>query len=89
MKNQVTITNTEEFKEVISSLEHSFNKIIEAGRNQIKNANRINETDTWSGKTAKVMYEKYKMLNDNYSHIEYSLELYIKFLKKSLEDYIR
>ena len=29
------------------------------------------------------------MLNDNYSHIEYSLELYIKFLKKSLEDYIR
>ena len=63
--------------------------MLRLNKSQIQEQNRINETDTWSGKTAKVMYEKYKMLNDNYSHIEYSLELYIKFLKKSLEDYIR
>lgn len=89
MMNQLEITSTEQFQEVIDSLEKSYNKLLDLFKSQQKNAEEINETDTWSGATAKVMYGKYKLLNSNYNHIEYSLDLYIKFLKKTLSDYNR
>lgn len=85
--NNIVITNSAEFAEVIQALEQSYNKILEIFDNERKNAEKINATDTWTGNCQKVVYEKYKMLNNNYGPIEYSLDLYIKFLKKTLEDY--
>ncbi len=87
MMNNIVITNSAEFEEVIRSLEQSYRNIKEMFDNERKNVERINATDVWTGNCQKVVYEKYKMLNDNYGPIEYSLDLYIKFLKKTLEDY--
>ncbi len=87
MMNKVVITNSAEFEEVIQSLERSYGKIKDLFANERKNVEEINATDTWTGKSQKVVYDKYKLLNSNYGPIEYSLELYIKFLKKTLEDY--
>ena len=87
MTNQILITNSQQFQEVIDSLEQSYNKLKDLFANQKRNAEEINGTETWTGATAEVMYEKYKKLSENFSPIEYSLEIYIKFLKKTLEDY--
>ena len=89
MNNGIVIRNSEEFQEVINSMEQSLVRLIDISKNQEKNAERINETDVWSGATAKSMYEKYKMLNNNYPQVLDSLNIYIKFLKKTLEDYRR
>lgn len=89
MMNKVVITDSAQFQEVINSLETSYNKLKDVFANQKKNAEEINSTDTWSGAAAGVMYNKYKLLTDNFSPIENSLEIYIKFLKKTLEDYTR
>ena len=88
MKNQVVvITDSAQFQEVINSLEESFKKIQDLFGNQRKNAEEINETDTWTGATAQAVYAKYIKLSENFGPILYSLDLYIKFLKKTLEDY--
>lgn len=87
--NGIVITDSGRFEQVITSFEESFNKVKDIFANEKRNAEEINETDTWSGGAAKVMYDKYKKLSDNFQPIEYSLELYIKFLKKTLEDYRR
>ena len=87
--NQVTIKETEEFREIINIIEKSYHKIMDICDHQRKNAEEINETDTWTGEAARAMYEYYTILNSNYDHIEYSLDLYIQFMRKSLEDYIR
>ncbi len=87
MKDQVVITNSAQFQEVINSLEESFKKIEELFGNQKRNAEEINGTDTWTGATAEAVYEKYMKLSENFGPILYSLDLYIKFLKKTLEDY--
>ena len=87
--NLVEITDTNQFEEIINSFESSYNKIKDLFANQKQNAEKINATDVWTGATAEVMYNKYKLLSDNFGPIEFSLEVYIKFLKKTLEDYKR
>ena len=89
MTNKILITDSAQFEEVIRALEDSYNKVKDIFQSQKRNAEEINETDTWTGATAEVMYNKYKLLSDNFAPIEYSLDLYIKFLKKTLEDYKR
>ena len=80
--NKIVITNSAQFQEVIDSLEKSYEKLKELFDNEIKNAELINETNAWTGLTAQVMYQKQLELAQNYKPIEYSIELYIKFLKK-------
>lgn len=88
MKNSgITITSPEEFQSVITSLEESYNRIKDIMAKEKKNVERINQTKTWTGKTAAAVYNKYTLLNSNYEQIDYSLDVYIKFLKKTLEDY--
>ena len=89
MYKGIEITSPEAFQEVISSMETSYNNIKNIIDKEKKNVERINETDVWTGKAAETVYEKYKLLNSNYDQIDYSLDLYIKFLKKTLEDYLR
>lgn len=85
--NNIVITDSAKFQEVIDSFEESIKKITDIFSNQVKNVERINETDVWSGKCAQAIYSKYTKLNDNYAAIEYSLRVYLGFLKKTLEDY--
>ena len=85
--SRIVITDSGQFESVILSLENSYRKIQDLFANQKKNVEEINATETWTGNSQKVLYEKYKLLNSNYEPIEYSIELYIKFLRKTLEDY--
>ena len=88
MKNSgISITSPEEFQSVITALEASYNKIKDIIDKEKKNVERINQTKAWTGKTAAAVYNKYALLNTNYEQIDYSLDVYIKFLKKTLEDY--
>lgn len=88
MKNSgITITSPEEFQAVINALEESYENIKSIIDKEKKNVEKINKTNVWSGRTASVVYEKYLLLNSNYDQIDYSLDIYIKFLKKTLDDY--
>ncbi len=89
MKSNIVITDSAKFEEVIASLEESYKKVKEIFEKQNKNKEEINETDIWSGYGAKAMYSKYNDLSKNFAPIDYSLQVYIKFLKKTLEDYTR
>lgn len=88
MTKTLSISSPEEFQDVIDSLEASYNKIKNVIDKEKKNVERINKTDVWTGAAADAVYRKYALLNTNYDQIDYSLDLYIKFLKKTLEDYM-
>ena len=85
--NNIVITNSGEFEDVITSLETSYSKIQDIFTSENNNKELINGTDTWTGRAQKAMYEKYTKLSDNFDPIEYSLKLYIVFLKKTIEEY--
>ena len=87
MNNGIVITNSGEFQEVIDSFEESVKKIHDIFANVVKNSKEINgEKDTWGGKAQSVFYNKYEELMKNFEPIEYSLDLYVRFLKKTLEE---
>ena len=89
MNNKVIITDSNKFEEVILSLKESYNKIKDVVAKEYKNVEVINESETWSGLCSQSVYNKYTELNRNYDLVLYSLDLYIKFLEKTLEDYRR
>lgn len=86
-KMNLQIKNFSEFEEVVRELTLSYEKMKDIFANQKANAEKVNETDIWTGEAQRAMYEKYNTLNGNYSPIEYSLDVYIKFLNKAKEDY--
>ncbi len=88
MSNQnLKINNFSEFEETITELTNSYMKLKDVFANQKQNAEKVNATDTWTGQAQRSMYEKYKILNGNYDPIENSLDIYIRFLNKTKEDY--
>lgn len=87
--NRILITDFSSFEEVITSLEKSLRIIKDIFTTEKENVEMINATSTWTGDTQKVIYGKYKMLTNNFTPIEESLEVYIRFLKKTLDDYRR
>ena len=87
MMNNITITDSDKFAEVITSLENSYNKLVEIKENENINKETINATDVWTGNAQKSMYDKFDELINTYEKVDYSLDIYIKFLKKTLEDY--
>ncbi len=87
--NNIRITNFGEFQNVINSLEISVKKIHDIFASEVKNSKEIDGTDTWNGNAQKALHTKYVELMKNFPPIEYSLDLYVKFLKKTLEDYTR
>ena len=89
MNNGIVITDSAKFQEVINSFEASFRNIKNIVDKEKKNVERINQTEIWSGGAARAMYSQYSLLNSNYDPIVYSLDIYIRFLKKTLEDYVR
>ena len=87
MSQNLKIVSFAEFSEAIDELTEEYIKLKDIFRNQKKNAEKINETDTWTGEAQRAMYAKYMELNSNYDPIEYSLEVFIKFLIKTRDDY--
>ena len=89
MNNCITIKDSNKFQEIINLLENALKRVQNVIDSENKNVELINETDVWSGPSARSMYRKYRELNSNYVLIDYSLDLYVRFLKKTLEDYRR
>ena len=85
--NKIVITSAEEFEGVISSLEKSLANIRDIFDLEEKDYKRIDGTDTWTGASQQVVSVKLQELSKNYEPICYSLDLYIRFLKKTLADY--
>lgn len=85
----IEIKNPLEIQEAINQLKGSLNTLKDIFAKQKNNVERINETQVWSGDASKIVYRKYAMLNNNYDPITYSIDLYIKYLEKVLEDYRR
>ncbi len=87
MKTDLQITNFALYDEIVASLEVSLSKVREVFESQHKNRASINQTESWTGKAQGALSQKYDLLADNFDPILYSIELYIKFLKKTSEDY--
>ena len=87
--SSIEIRNPAELQEAINQLKSSLRVLNDIFASEDKNVERINKTEVWSGAASEAVYLKYKQLNANYSQISYSIDLYIKFLEKTLEDYNR
>lgn len=87
MKNNIAINDFDKFSEIITSLEASYNNLKEITIKEKENKEKINSTEIWTGYSQKAMYDKYNILTNDFDQIEYSLDIYIKFLRKTLEDY--
>ena len=83
----VEITSYEEFEDVIKSLQDVTNNIHDIFEHRRTCDEHLIDGSTMQGKTAERTYARCKELEENYGPIEYSLNLYINFLKKTLEDY--
>ncbi len=86
-KSDIVITDFNAFEEVIKSIENSCSRIKETLDSEKQNKERINNTGIWSGDAQQAMYEKISLLCENFPGIESSCEIYIHFLKKTLDDY--
>lgn len=84
---QIALTDEAQFQEVISIFEQSLQKIKDIFANESSNAEEINATSTWTSRTQEVIYNKFKMLEKNFTPIEDGIQLFIDFMKKTLYDY--
>ncbi len=83
----IEITSYEEFEDIINSFQKVANNIHDIFDHVKTNDEHLNDGNTWKGKAAEHTYARCKELAENYEPIEYSLNLYINFLRKTLEDY--
>lgn len=83
----IEITSYEEFEDIINSFQEVANNIHDIFDHVRTNDEHLNDGSTIQGKTAEHTYARCKELAANYEPIDYSLNLYINFLRKTLEDY--
>lgn len=83
----IVITSASDFENIISRLENSLLQIKTIFENEVKNNEKINKTEIWTGKTQEAIYEKNKKLQENYSKVEEALQNYITFLKQVISEY--
>lgn len=83
------LINTTELEKEINVFETSLNKIKEIFQNERKNLNHMNEKNVWAGKTQEAIYNNQVAFQNNFEPIEEALQVYINFMKKSLNDYKR
>ncbi len=83
----IEITSYEEFEDVINEFQKVANNIHDIFEHVKTNDEHLNDGSTMQGKAAERTYARCRELSENYEPIEYSLNLYINFLKKTLEDY--
>ena len=87
MSNRIVITNSSEFEQVISVFESTLSDIKKSFENELKITAAIDDNEIWKGEANKAFTKKYGELAKNFQVIEDSIEVYIKFLKKALQDY--
>ncbi len=88
MSNNIVITDSVKFKEIIDNFRNTTNKIDELFKKENDNLKSISgEIDTWRGDLQEATYKKYNELSSNYDTIIDSLNELAGFLDKSLELY--
>ena len=85
--NKIVITSTDEFREVITALEESAKKVSDIFDTEVNNDKKIDGTDSWTSYSQQVVSEKLSQLSENYDPIRDALNLYTRFLNKTVEDY--
>ncbi len=85
--NKIVITSSDDFENVISNFETSLNKIKDIFEKESSLVETINGTDVWTGATQEVIYDKHKELEKNFEPVKESLQIYINFMKKTINDY--
>lgn len=85
--NKIIIRDSAKFEELINKIEAQLPVIQDAFRNEKNNSRGIAGSTTWKGMSQEALYGKYKQLEQNFTPVEESISIYIKFLKKTLEDY--
>ena len=85
--NKITITDTAKFEEVINNIEAILPSIQNTFQSQRRNSEGMAGGSTWKGQSQEKLYEKYKTLETNFAPIEETIGIYIRFLRKTLEDY--
>ena len=85
--SKIVINNSQEFERLINNFELYCKNIVDILNNEKKNVTSINSTDVWSGNAQEALYGKYQMLEKNFSPIEQTFQIYVKFLRNTLEAY--
>ena len=83
----IKITNSNEFENIIASMEKHYRNVEALFQREDKNMERINATEAWAGQTQETVYNKYVELHENYDPILKSLQSYIHFMRQTVEDY--
>jgi hypothetical protein len=86
--NKVIITDSQKFEEIIQLFEHTLPKFKQHFESERRNAREINRTDTWTGASQEALYKKFEMLEKNFNPIVETMEIYTRFLRKTLDDYM-
>lgn len=85
--SRIVINNSQEFERLINKFELCSKNIVDILNNEKKNVANINSTDVWSGNAQEALYGKYQMLEKNFGPIEQTFQIYVKFLRNTLEGY--
>ena len=87
--NKIDIKDNVRFREIIGDMKACSKNISDIFDKETNNYEKINATDTWTGRAGTAAYNQFKKLSRNYDPIRYSLALYIRFLEKTIDDYER
>ena len=83
------IIDTEGLQSEIDEFETAFSNIQTIFDRERRNLNEMNNGHTWVGSTQEAMYQKQVEFQKNFEPIEEAMEVFINFMKKTLEDYKR
>lgn len=86
---KIEIRDSNAFEVEIKVFEDSLKNIKEIFQSEINNSERINKTDIWTSMVQEEIYAKKIEFQKNFGPIEEALQVYINFMKKTLDDYTR
>lgn len=86
--SKISITSTEEFDAITTSLNDSLNRIKDIFNEDNKTMNQLlSDPKKWSGKAKNKTQEKFSEFSSYYPSITESLENFVKFLAETSENY--
>ncbi len=83
----IRINDSDKFESIVSNIENSKKEIERIFKETTNNIERTNNPEIWSGIAQEEFSNKYKLLSSNYEPINNSLDIYIRFMKQTIEDY--
>lgn len=88
---KIVITDSNSFEGEIHEFENALIKIKDIFESEKKNTEKIKDKNNtiWTSMTQETIYNKKIEFEKNFNPIEEAIGTYIKFLKKTLEDYRR